>query len=234
MRFSIWLVLFWLLSAPVLGRPGADSGYNIAVSGGGGGCTAGTFGIDSNAGAIATGSNSSSSTSQTATISTTSCPDEIIVGVGTSSAPTVTSPHLTFTQRGGVQSNTYEFIAQSSGALTSEVITVTQSPAGFLGIIGAAVTGIHAAAPFDANAAIPNSAGTCTWTTSNANDYFIALSGAGPSLTPQAGWTNLGNPSGGAWVNLTGKLFAATQTAFSSTNAYSAGAFNCDALIQGP
>lgn len=230
--FFLTLALcLWTASAfAQLSLTGVGGGFGAAA-----GCSAGTFGVDPNAGAIAPIQNTGAGTSIAATISTTNCPDEIIIEIATNGTiSSVTSAHLTFTQRSSSGAQ-FEYVAQASGTLTSESITVATTASAFISVGGAAITGIHAAGPFDTNALIPNPDGSgCHWTTTNANDYLVI--GENANDTVNAGWTTIA-VNASDFLTAAGKKVTATQSALPASNALANGALGpsiCDALIQGP
>jgi len=212
---------------------------------GGGGCSAGAFGIDPNAGAIATPAATGGGTTLNVSISTSNCPDEIIVTVFTKGTPSgvPTSAHLTFTQRvantGNAPWNLYEYVAKASSTLTSESITFTSTTSVMQTMDAMAVTDIYTAAPFDSNGVIPNTiaGNTCYWTTSNANDFlFVYEIPSRGNDTVASGWTNLGQAVGN-YLSGAGKVVSATQSSTASNTALTGNnnaAITCDAIIQGP
>ncbi len=146
----------------------------------------------------------------TLTLTTTHTPDEIIVfaaingctGVDTYTA---TSSHLTFTRRVSTGSanpcggtTLTEFTAQSSGTLSSEVITITCSPcAGFTyqEAYACAFYNMNTGAPFDPNGSLPDAAtsGATNISTTHAADMLMVGFRGGSGITPDAGWSSCAN-----------------------------------------
>jgi hypothetical protein len=153
---------------------------------------------------------------------------------------------LTWTKRkgcviAGVISNELWY-AVSSGALTSDSITVTYNGAPSARVVAFGVNGANTATPFDTNVALPGcntttsgTSNTTTISTDNANDMIISFAKVNVSfgtLTPPTGNTAIpatGNPftSSGFYE----KIVAATQS--SATNAYSwtTGGNNSDQIV---
>lgn len=96
----------------------------------------------------------------------------------------------------------YEFYAITSSALSGDSITVSQSVASNLDIVGFAVSGANTSSPFDSNAGLPaqtTNSGTApniTISTTNPNDMILGLlgSGAETSVTPGSGFTLIVTP----------------------------------------
>lgn len=155
-------------------------------------------------------------TAPTLTITTSNSNDVVLVlmaSSSTSTPPTVTSSHLTFTQRAvGNRFNSqlcYAFYAIAASPLTSEIITVT-FPAASAGMANAiAISGANTASPFDPNVALPKEVGSggagganavVSTTHSNTFVYGImydsTLYPSAPTATT-SGFTQLASVSGG-------------------------------------
>lgn len=235
--FNIRFISLWVVVLGIVLLGGvAFALAQIQLRGAGGtlssGCIAGTLGVDSNVGAIASPVSGSGLSNLTQTISTTNCPDEIVIGINNNTTiNSVTSPHLTFVERGTIIANTSEWVASVSNTLINEVITIALSSGGYTSVATVAETGIHLAAPFDSNINIPQTGNPCNWTTSNANDLLITITGNdGTAAAP--GWTQIASVG---YLGLMQKVVSATQSAQSSSIAFTASSGNqCDALIQGP
>lgn len=123
----------------------------------------------------------------------------------------------------------------STGILTSDVATISNTGSGFITSCIASFSGSHFASPFDPNGAIPNGAANCSWTTTNANDILIgtsrensSTSGAGTGFTSPTN-ANLN------FILFQYKIVSATQSGINYTD--NGTTFNpavCDAIIQGP
>lgn len=136
-------------------------------------------------------------------LTTTSANDVIIVlvahGGGTVS---VTSPHLTFTQRASANrfgsQFVYEFSAISASPLTSpETITFTNSAAnsGMMNAFG--ISGANTTSPFDPNGALPGIVGTggpggsyASATTTNSNTFIYGIISFDSTANPLPGTSN--------------------------------------------
>ena len=237
MRLLKYLLIASLALAPL---PIVSAGwFPLVQSGGGGGCTAGTFGTTD--GTMQAIHNASASSLTLPAFSTTNCPDIVYIHTGnnnaTETSTTVTGCGLTWTKRArdgnGSATNFLElWTAQAATALTNCQPVVTFAAAGSATAVIFAFNNIHTAAPFDSNAAIPNTpnSAVCTFTTSNANDILIAT-GASASTTPDTGFTLIRADATDLFFSEY-KSVTSTQstTAAASTNT----AAICDAIIQGP
>jgi hypothetical protein len=182
--------------------------------------------FDTNAGAIQTITAQSVTTKALPGLSTDGAGVVAVVNTydvtaGTPSISSVTSTHLTFTKRSSVVNTTSGahrttvevWEAPSSGALTTEVITVNYSAAvDNTCIAGLGIKDVFStASPFDSNGAVPatafNSSSTSppalTLSTSQANDLLLfavsTSTGTGTTNTGPLGWsrvTDLADPSG--------------------------------------
>lgn len=186
-------------------------------------------------------------TSQTLTLTTSSTNDVVLVGieVNGTTISSVTSAHLTFTQRAittaaGTQ-DAYEFKAIASTALSSEVVTINCSGAAmFLSAAGFAISGADTSTVWDSNASLPATSTTVipSMSTSNANDFLVALvrcSGAANCIAG-TGWSALAGGSGG-WFTAEYQIVSATQSSITPTINYNGGTSGtngaiADAVIQ--
>lgn len=138
-------------------------------------------------------------------ITTTGSGEPIVVVVmqNAGAISSVTSAHLTFTQRasagaGGPQ----EWVATASGPLTSESITVNFSSAPTFGNATAfGILGTPSSSYYDTNAALPvqnTTAADPTFSTTAANTIVIAILrfSVTSAPTPGTGWTAISNVSG--------------------------------------
>lgn len=114
-----------------------------------------------------------------------------------------------------------EWYAISSGALSSDQITVNTNSIGYLTVTAFGVSGANNVSPFDTNAAIPAGASGAPsalvpLTTDNANDFLLAayrfISTASP--TAGSGWTTI---SGSNFMLVEYQIVSATQSAANAT-----------------
>lgn len=164
------------------------------------------------------------STTHNITITTTNANDLIIIAIQ-SNASVVNSVSdvagLTWTQLGVRTGTMTVYSAFSTGALTSDVVTVTYSsdPA-FDSIVIWGLNGVPTSNQFDSNGALPGTTTTSTpltLTTSNACDFlFAAYSDNSGTVTAGSGWT-LVPTSGGNFMGVEYKLVTTTQAALSAT-----------------
>jgi hypothetical protein len=172
-------------------------------------------------------------TTLTFSLTTTSSPDRIIVGVfafWVGSVPSISVSGSTigsFTARGtqindGAGNHYFlEFFKDAASTLSSETITVTITGSNsnyFITTAGFGISGASSYA-FDANAALPGTSTTAgtnaTVTTSNANDFIYAFivdqSGSGSA---GSGWTSIFS---GNFLNVEYQVVSATQSALACT-----------------
>jgi hypothetical protein len=177
-------------------------------------------------------------------LTTATANDVIIVmfecNVNCNGNQSVTSTHLTFTQRawnGSGGNALWEFCAIASGTLSSEVITVSGLNGTTTFVEGTAfgISGAHNAAcpgPFDTNGALPYQAtsGNATITTSNAADMLLAAFRTG-STCAATGFTQVGT---GSFLCVLRKNVTTTQPSLTVTDPGSNNGLIGDAVIQGP
>jgi len=146
----------------------------------------------------------------TATLTTSHSPDVIIAlitvysGSSSITISSISSTHLTFTERGSVNNANHEEIEEwyaiASSPISSETITVTFSGTAYATGTIFGISGANTASPFDSNSGSPKTAtgnsGTAAsisgFSTSNANDMIIAAYGApgsADSVTVGSGYT---------------------------------------------
>jgi hypothetical protein len=190
------------------------------------------------------GANTSTGTVTTPGFSTAFCNNLVVVNIITSAASvtnvTDAQGHLTFTKRvaaTGGGNDIEEWTAPLSGAaLSGDAITVTVASASFTSVYVNSISGYKTSAPFDTNAAIPNTQTTagvsCTWTTSNANDILVGFSNKN-NLVPDAGWTLLSDGNNGGWFDF-GELQSVAATQAGTTAASVVGQCIADAIQKGP
>lgn len=130
---------------------------------------------------------------------------------------------LTWTRRaagGGGQFGTEEWYAISSGALSSDIITINQSGGGYIAAGAFAIAGARvSASPFDQNAALPaigssgdgSAISDVTATTSTANDILIGIYRASVA-SPTAG-TGFTVAVGAGFMLMEYQIVSATQSA---------------------
>lgn len=173
-----------------------------------------------------------SGTSPTFTITTTTAPNRIVVGVfafWVGSTPTIAVSGSTlgaFTARGsriadGTNHYLQEFYIDAASTVTAETITCTITGTNsdyFITACGFGIKGGSSYA-FDANGALPGTSTTAgvnaTITTSNANDFiyaFIVDQAGGGSVG--AGWTSIFS---GNFLTVEYQVVAATQSALAAT-----------------
>jgi hypothetical protein len=182
--------------------------------------------------------NSNNALTATATLTTTHSGDVIIVVVQANSAPLtgVSGASLgAFTHRtseGGSQ-DIEEWYAIASGALTSEVITATQSASNFLTIDAFGISGANTSSPYDGTAVV-GASDPLHISTTHANTFifggFKMNSTASP--TAGAGWTGL---SGANYQLSEYQIVSSTQTSLAVSLTTGAGDIQAglaDAVVQ--
>lgn len=179
-------------------------------------------------------------------LSTTYGNDVVLVAIVTNGAAisTVTSANLTFAREPGLTPPTAGgstcdlwYAVSGASALSSEVITIGNSGAFTTGL-AFALSGIHTAAPFDANGAIPstdasNGANPApTITTSTANDFAFgfAVSSTDAAAT---GYTNMNATALSNFLELAYKFASGTLVANPWKNGTTIAAV-ATAIIPGP
>ena len=193
------------------------------------------FSIDGNVNAINFGG-----TSQAVSLTTSNTNDVILMVVAGTGGPvvSVTSSNLTFTRRSVtfkvVPSTTLEvWYAISSGTLSSESITVTQTGSSTLVINAFGLSGANTSTPWDTNVSLPAFGNTsATGSTTNANDLLLfceRFSTVGPSLP--TGFTSIYSSAN---LCTAYQIVSSTQTSVTVTDP--SGLAQCvslDALQQG-
>jgi len=132
----------------------------------------------------------------TVTLSTTTANDIIVIGITTYNNQRVSSisdgATLTWSNRAALEDGTSghqtaeEWYAKSTGILTSDIITIHYAGGSFATFHAWGISGANFATPFDPNVSVPatkavvncgNSPSVSGVSTSNANDFLIAISG---------------------------------------------------------
>lgn len=158
----------------------------------------------------------------------------VVSGIANAGISSVTAAGLTFTQRADNPSpHTFEWTAlyttNFSGNITINLASAAGASAVAFGISGAKI-----AAPFDTNVSLPalSASASPSATTSNANDFIIALvEPNGASSVPGAGWTLIAT---GGFFTAQYKIVATTQSGLVATSTPSPVGGIIDAIVKGP
>lgn len=230
----IWLLLGVAQAQFNSFPPGVFTGRAaLDPASGGGGCSS-TFALDGTPQQAHSGGTASQALPA---FSNSACNQIAYVDIITNGGPVtgVTSANATWSKRTNTinGSTTHElWFAKPAAALTSEVVTVATTTSAFFTAYIFAFSGSHIASPFDGNGAIPSvtNGGTCTFTTSNANDILIA-GGVSGNTSPDTSYTLIFG-SGTNFLLSEYQIVSATQSA--STVPQTSNGTICDAIIKGP
>lgn len=176
----------------------------------------------------------------TATLTTTSSNDIIVVIVQGNDGPITGVSGSTlgaFTRRGGVTAGSQAldvWYKIAASPVTSEVITATQTVSNFMSLDAFGVSGANTVSPFDGTIVTANS-DPVSISTTNANTLIFGSFGEGSVASPTsgAGWTQLS----GANFQLTEyKIVSSTQSSLTvnqTTGAGDAALALADAIVAG-
>lgn len=164
--------------------------------------------------------NSASASSRTVTLTSTGANRRFLVHALCNSGPitSVTSANLTFTRwgRSTTTGATVEiWYADAASALTSEVITVTQTGTGYITVCGTCAYGDGGALiEFDANGSNPtvgtaDTSGTISTDESSTRIVGLYRSNSSPTTTPDGAWTGIDSNQ---YIMVEYKDYATTQS----------------------